>query len=126
MPNHYSDMGFVIEKQEDVHELLNSIYERGETINSKNGDYCYIVIDEHIEFWLQLKRNSVLGLEFHYSSENITSVRFEEYIKDKNASKLGGVVHVWNGETFVLTIVYPFRCAKSPLSLNCPSIDSSC
>jgi len=107
MPNHYSDMGFLIERQEDISELLQNLYETGTTIPAKHGEYRYITVDNYIEFWLQIKKNNVLGLEFHYSSKNTISVKFEKYIKNKNSSKLGGSVYVWNEGNFPMILDVP-------------------
>lgn len=109
--SHYSDMGFSIKRLEDIQILIDNLYHRGISIPSSNGSYTVITVDENIEFWVQLRGSKFVGLEFHYGSSNNIKVKFVSYIKDEEASKLGGAIHVWYGDEF-------------PMILDVPNLDS--
>lgn len=94
MPSHYSDIGFFVEKVEDIADLINRFYEKGNNVIAKHGDYRLIIIDDFIEFWVQIKRNKLIGLEFHYSSDNFIKIKFGGYIKNKKNSKMSGAIQI--------------------------------
>ncbi|MCL2044762.1 MAG: hypothetical protein FWG88_00055 [Oscillospiraceae bacterium] len=101
MPSHYSDIGFTINNVEEFTSFIHQLYESGVDVPSINGTYRKVVIDEKIEFWIQIVKSelferqaSIVGVEFHFSSTNINPFRFDYWIEPKE--NLSGEAYVWS------------------------------
>lgn len=112
MASHYSDIGFIFNSADNLKKFLMDIFDKGIPIRSKHGRYQYVVVDDKIEFWIHLdKRNAVLGLDFHFASNNTIPIRFDHWIApDSNDDRLSGSIYVWyqrNGDLFPFVIDVP-------------------
>jgi len=101
MPSHYSDMGFSFNSADEHAIFLQQVFDSGKDVLSKNGTYRIVIIDEKIEFWIQIMKSGLLkrksrieSVEFHFSSTNSNSVRFDYWIEPKEY--LSGKAYVWN------------------------------
>ena len=116
MPSHYSDIGYSFGSSEEHIDYLQKIYDGGKDVPSKNGTYRKVVIDGKIEFWIQTKKSrpfkqkaSVVGVEFHFSSANSNTLRFESWVEPKE--DLSGEAYVWcvydGGDLFPMVVNMP-------------------
>jgi hypothetical protein len=98
--SHLSDIGFPVESREAFQSLAQSVYNKGNVIDSANG-YCVKFTDERsgAELWLQFNKQwEFMGMNPHYAG--MTHMRVcltDRMTKAQNAME--GAFHCWANPT---------------------------
>lgn len=94
--DHFSPIGFLVESEDDLAELIVQIKEAGEPIPVKKGTYIKWSGKCGAELWLQAdRRNNSIGMSPHFSGTARMQVGLAAKARRPYDSALEGVFKVW-------------------------------
>lgn len=95
MASHFKDMGFDINSDNELLQLIQTFYEHGITIDTPVGMYRLLTIDEAIEIWLVMDDDLIDDYEIHYRTDTQTRIRFDNWTS-LNDTQAMGLAFIWN------------------------------
>jgi hypothetical protein len=96
MPNHMSDLGFIMETDAEIQALAFRALQEGETVEAVKGSYIKWAPGEGIELWLQLDSHSdVVGFNPHFSGSSVMKVCLTERRVRSEEGSLDGGFRAW-------------------------------
>ena len=96
MPNHMSDLGFLVECRADFEALALLALEQGTELQTASGMYVRWSPGADIELWMQLDADGdVVGLNPHYAGRTRMRVGLTVRVPRPESSILDGAFHGW-------------------------------
>lgn len=111
MISNLSDLGFIIQTEEEYFKLAEKAYSLGKPMKVSEGTYFCYSQKSGIELWVQMDNaNEFMGLNPHYAGKSKRKVNLFEKV-DRPDSELDGAYYSWatnSNESKVGEGLYPF------------------
>lgn len=95
MSNHFSAIGFEVQVEQDLADLLQKLENDLKQIPTRKGEYHYWRSKTGAELWFQIKNSKLIGLNPHYKGKSSISVGLVNKVERPHSSKLDGTIYAW-------------------------------
>lgn len=93
--NHFSDIGFKVEEEEDFAHLVLTVAKEGKLLEAHHGNYFFWSPASGIELWAQTsKEGRILGLNPHFSGVAQMRARVTDLVRNEEFP-LDGSLSAW-------------------------------
>ncbi len=94
--SHLSSVGFHVESEDELNDLLEQAYSVGKSVNAEEGLYVQFSDPSGSELWMQVNTNSELvGLNPHFAGKGRMTVGLVRLVDGEQEDPMDGAFYAW-------------------------------